>query len=93
MKKHVAKYTNKIFIYVKKVMKKIGVNHFNELRIYFISLIFLSQFFFIYAQDTIYLEKDTFLWTTGSKVNFIANSMAETNEQNKIISGFINETH
>lgn len=72
-------------------MKKVILNHFNMLRICFISLTFLLQAFVIYGQDTIYLEKDTSLWTAGPKVNFIANSIVETNEKSEIILGFIKQ--
>ncbi len=65
---------------------------FHIFRIVFICFVFLLQLSVSNAQDTIYLPNDTSLWTTGPKLVFIANSIAETNEDGKVISGFIKET-
>ncbi len=92
IKKHAAKYNKYFFIWPNNFMNGYKTSiFFTQIR-YIFAFVFLFQFTIANAQDTIYLPNDTVLWTTGSKIEFIANSFAETNNEGKIISGFIKET-
>ena len=66
--------------------------YLNFSKLLFSQVLFIACSSLIVAQDTIYISKDTTMWTTSTKVNFIANSIVETNNNGKVISGFITKS-